>query len=107
MSTSLRDSEFAISSFHLAVWSSPHELQSTVFAENRSRWLMEDGLPRCASIHHRGCWVCLKAQRLTWERAEIRRKTHARRPPPYREHPGWWLLFELVFAVLEIIVSSL
>jgi len=68
--------------------------------------LMEDGPPRCARIHHRGCWVCQKAKRLTAEQAQLRRNSAIRRHRKSEEWFECWLIFEILSVVLEIIFSA-
>ena len=67
---------------------------------------MEDGPPRCARIHHRGCWVCQKAERLTAEQAQIRRNSAIRRHRKSEEWFECWLIFEILSVVLEIVFSA-
>jgi hypothetical protein len=67
---------------------------------------MEDGPPRCASIHHRGRCVCQRAERLAAERVETRRNSATRRQRGTQEWFECWLIFEILSVVLELIFAA-
>jgi hypothetical protein len=68
---------------------------------------MEDGPPKCASVHDRGCWICQKQRRLAAERSQIRRNYAIHRNGTSDKCFECWVIIELLSFVLELIVGAL